>query len=205
MKVTTKVYTDIRAIKVCMSQAEVSCIMLFCCYFLHQNQPTTVQQCYTGKYSLQAHWCLCFRQTDGHFTRNLKLVHALCIVQACGLVCGSMSQDVLSYLREITAAPKPGTSPTSGASMTRATAWMCKSEILGTMRVASPPIGSSMAMAMLASPAHLNAICMLPSLVVINYFYFAVQNFALHPPVFGFAGQRPVWRLFSIAAGCAVL
>lgn len=66
-------------------------------------------------------------------------------------------KSYFEYLSAITAAPKPGISPTSGANMTRATAWMCRSEILGTMRVASPPAGSSIAMAILASPAHLNA------------------------------------------------
>lgn len=64
-----------------------------------------------------------------------------------------------SHLSATTAAPKPGMTGTSGDRMTRATPATCRSVILGTMRVCSPPAGSSIAMAMLASPAHLNATC----------------------------------------------
>lgn len=64
-----------------------------------------------------------------------------------------------THLRAITAAPNPGMTGTSGLRMTRATPATCRSVTLGTSRVCSPPAGRSMAIAMFASPAHLNATC----------------------------------------------
>ena len=67
--------------------------------------------------------------------------------------------NAIEHLSAMTAAPKPGMTGTSGLRMTRATPATCRSVTLGTSRVCSPPAGSSMAMAMFASPAHLNATC----------------------------------------------
>ena len=66
----------------------------------------------------------------------------------------------MEHLSATMAAPKPGMTGTSGDRITRATPATWRSVTLGTMRVCSPPAGSSMAMPMLASPAHLNATCM---------------------------------------------
>jgi len=55
------------------------------------------------------------------------------------------------------AAPNPGMASTRGERRTRATPATRRSVTLGTMRVRSPPAGRSIAIAMLASPAHRNA------------------------------------------------